>query len=116
MSRTKTSQDARADVFTVIAHPVRRELLSQLTEGKYSVKELAEPFDITRSAISQHLSILLDSGLVAAEQSGREHTFALRPEGLFEVYRWLGQFERFWPEKLDELAQFLDGAESEEST
>lgn len=106
--RTKTSSDARADVFTVIAHPVRRQLLSKLTEGEFSVKELAEPFDISRSAISQHLSVLLDSGLVNAEQRGREHTFALQPDGLLEVYSWISQFEELWPVKLDALGDYLD--------
>ncbi|MBZ0290727.1 MAG: metalloregulator ArsR/SmtB family transcription factor [Anaerolineae bacterium] len=96
------------NVFTVIAHPVRREILSALAHGDVTVTELAKPFEISRSAISQHLNVLLDSGLVAVEKRGREHYYRLRPENLNEVYRWIKQFEHFWNEKLDALEAYLD--------
>jgi DNA-binding transcriptional ArsR family regulator len=100
------------DVFTVIAHPVRRQILSVLGGGDVTVTGLtdgvAKPFEISRSAISQHLSILLDSGLVSVEKRGREHYYQLRPENLNEVFRWIRQFEHFWSEKLDALEAYLD--------
>jgi DNA-binding transcriptional ArsR family regulator len=96
------------DVFTVIAHPVRRQILSALARGDVTVTGLAEPFEISRSAISQHLSILQDSGLVTVKKQGREHFYRLRPENLNEVYRWIRQFEHFWSEKLDALEAYLD--------
>lgn len=96
------------DVFTVIAHPVRRQILVALAREDMTVTALADPFEISRSAISHHLGILLDSGLVSVEKQGREHYFQLRPDYLNEVYRWIRQFEHFWSEKLDALEAYLD--------
>src|SRR5687768_5984578 len=77
------------DVFTAIAHPVRRKILHSLLGSSLTVTDLAEPFvvsgAISRSAVSQHLTVLLDSGLVAVEKRGREHFYRLRPENLNEV-------------------------------
>jgi DNA-binding transcriptional ArsR family regulator len=104
----KTIGQMDTNVFTVIAHPVRREILSALAHGDGTVTDLAEPFRISRSAISQHLAILLESGLVDVEKRGREHYYQLRPENLSDVYRWIKQFEHFWTEKLDALESYLD--------
>ncbi len=112
MSATrKTTQ--QVDVFTAVAHPVRRQLLDLLARGEHTVTALAEPFaaepfQISRPAISQHLSILLDSGLVAKQKRGREQYYHLRPDNLNEIFRWIKQYEQFWPEKLDALGSFLD--------
>lgn len=96
------------DVFTVIAHPVRRQILTALAQDDKTVSDLADPFKISRSAISHHLAILLDSNLVSVEKQGREHYYQLRPDNLNEVYRWIRQFEHFWSEKLDALEAYLD--------
>ena len=112
----KTIGQMDASVFTVIAHPVRRQILSALAQGDVTVTELAKPFEISRSAISQHLTNLLESGLVAVEKRGREHYYRLRPENLNEVYRWIRQFEHFWTEKLDALEAYLDEEEPPDET
>ena len=104
----KTTGQMDINIFAVIAHPVRRQILSQLAHGDVTVSDLAEPFKISRSAISQHLTILLESGLVAVDKRGREHYYQLRPENLNEVYRWIKQFEHFWTGKLDSLQAYLD--------
>ena len=108
MPITKTSQNAQADVFTAIAHPVRRRILDTLLSGDVSVTQLAEPFDISRSAISQHLSILLETELVIREKRGRENYYRLRPDNLNEVHQWISQYEQFWSNKLDALGAYLD--------
>jgi DNA-binding transcriptional ArsR family regulator len=113
-STRKTSQHVDADVFTAIAHPVRRTILSKLLQGEMAARDLAEPFDITRSAISQHLGILVESGLVVREKRGREQVYQLRPENLNEVHRWINQFERFWPERLDALEALLEAMPDDE--
>jgi DNA-binding transcriptional ArsR family regulator len=110
--KTKTIQHADEDVFTAIAHPLRRRILETLVRGDRNVNQLAEPFGVTRSAVSQHLGILLDAGLVARQRRGREQRYHLRIANFYELQRWLGYFERFWPEKLDRLSAYLDSTES----
>jgi DNA-binding transcriptional ArsR family regulator len=104
----KTVQHAEADVFTAIAHPVRRQLLDLLIASDQPVKRLAESFDTSRPAISQHLRILLDAGLVAERRAGRERRYRLRPERLQEVEDWLRQYERFWRQRLGALGEYLE--------
>jgi DNA-binding transcriptional ArsR family regulator len=104
----KTDAHVESDVFAAIAHPVRRQILNSLVRRDLTVTDIAEPFEISRSAISQHLSILLDSGLVAVEKRGREHFYRLRPDNLNEVYRWIKQFEHFWLGRLDALEAYLE--------
>lgn len=111
-SARKTSQSADADVFTAIAHPVRRRILELLADQEQNVLSLAQPFaaEISRSAISQHLKVLQDSGLVEVRKQGREHLYRLEVENLNEVYRWIKQYERLWTQKLDALGEFLENA------
>ncbi|MBL8131787.1 MAG: winged helix-turn-helix transcriptional regulator [Anaerolineae bacterium] len=112
-SARKTSQQADADVFTAIAHPVRRRILELLADQEQNVMSLSQPFaaEISRSAISQHLKILQDSGLVEVRKQGREHLYRLEVENLNEVYRWIQQYERFWTLKLDALGEYLENAD-----
>ncbi len=104
---SKSAQHANTDVFTAIAHPVRREILHQLSETDLTVKHLAGKFKITRPAISQHLAVLLEVGLVSMQETGRENVYHLEPERLQEVEAWVRQYERFWTKKLDKLGDYL---------
>lgn len=104
----KTVQNAGADVFTAIAHPVRRQLLDMLSEGDQSVSQLSEPFAMSRPAISQHLRILLDVGLVSEQRQGRERRYRLHSERLFEVQRWLHTYQHFWTNRLKALGDYLE--------
>lgn len=97
-----------SDVFIAIAHPVRRQILDQLVNQDLSTSNIAKPFDISRSAVSQHLGILVESGLVTRERQGREQMYHLEPEALREVYLWVQRYEQFWTEKLDNLGTLLD--------
>lgn len=85
------------DVFAAIAHPVRRELLERLGEGELPVSRLAEPFRavMSRPAISQHLDVLLDAGLVSERKEGRERLFRLNTVPLREVSEWVRQVARY---------------------
>ena len=102
---------AAADAFTALAHPVRRRVLDLLAEGERSAGELSAGFAISRPAVSQHLRILLDAGLVASRHSGREHVYRLRPEGMRQVDDWLGHYRRFWDGRLERLERYLDTEE-----
>ena len=112
--RRKTVQQIKADVFVAIAHPVRREILQLLAEQEQTVTNLTEPFDMTQSAISQHLSILLESGLVSKEKRGRKHYYQIRPENLNQVREWVNYFEHLWLQKLDALETLLDEKAAEQ--
>lgn len=100
-----TTPDA---VFGALANPIRRELLARLRAGPKPVKALAEGFGVGRPAISEHLRVLLDAGLVAEEPRGRERYYHLDAMPLRVVGAWLGQYERFWTTKLMDLSTLLD--------
>ena len=99
---------APPDVFEAIAHPVRRGLLDQLAQGERSVNTLAAPYAMSRPAISQHLFVLRQAGLVAERRVGRARVYRLQPQGLREVRDWLAAYEHFWREKLQSLRAYLE--------
>lgn len=112
---THTPSGMPPDVFAAISDPTRRRLLDLLGEGPRPVNELARPFAMTRPAISQHLRILRDAGLVRMRRTGRQHHYRLQARRLREVYDWVSHYERFWKEKLKSLGKYLDRqAEREE--
>lgn len=101
-------QPANADVFTAIADPTRRSLLEHLCQGEQPVKQLAEPFEMSMPAISQHLSILCDVGLVSQRRAGRQRFYRLNPEPLKQVSEWVAYYEQFWQNKLTALGEYLE--------
>ena len=110
---TKTSQQAATDAFTAIAHPARRQILDLLAGGEKSVLSIAKPFSVkpfkmSRPAVSQHLRILRDVGLVEVNRVGREQRYRLRSEPLETVYDWVAHYTKFWEEKLDNLGKYLE--------
>ncbi len=106
MDRTLVRQSD--DVFRAIADPTRRDLLGLLAETEQPVNRLAEPFAMSRPAISQHLRILRDAGLVAERKVGRERFYRLEATPLRAVSEWAAQYERFWHERLDALGTYLE--------
>ncbi|GAB5490665.1 MAG: metalloregulator ArsR/SmtB family transcription factor [Phototrophicaceae bacterium] len=106
-NHNKSSQHANADVFTAIAHPVRRQILDCLRKEDATVSSLASQFEVSRPAVSQHLAILLDVGLVTSEKQGRHNHYHLEPDKLEEIDAWVRHYRRFWGNKLDALDDFL---------
>ncbi|WP_250125869.1 metalloregulator ArsR/SmtB family transcription factor [Chroococcidiopsis sp. CCMEE 29] len=99
---------ASADIFQAIADPTRRALLDRLRDGEQPVKQLAEPFEMSLPAISQHLQVLCEAGLVTQRRAGRQRLYQLNPEPLKQVSEWVSHYEQFWQEKLDALAEYLE--------
>ena len=98
-----------ADVYTAIGDPTRRALLRRMAdEGEKSVTELLEPFSISQPAISKHLRILRDAGLVRRRKEGRMRLYEADASGLRQVHDWVSHFERYWDETLDALGGYLD--------
>ncbi|MBC8352315.1 MAG: winged helix-turn-helix transcriptional regulator [Planctomycetes bacterium] len=98
-----------ADVFSAIADQTRRALLLRLAkDGERSVTELLEPFSISQPAVSKHLRILREVGLVRSRKEGRERLYEIEPVLLRDVFDWVSQFEKYWDDKLDALGEYLD--------
>jgi len=98
----------RRDVFQAIADPTRREIIGLLAHKSLTLNGVAENFEISRPAISKHIKILTECGLVIIKQQGRERFCAVDFNRLKEVAEWVTQYRRFWNEKLDALGSFLD--------
>jgi DNA-binding transcriptional ArsR family regulator len=96
------------ELFLALANPVRRELLGLLTDGPLRAGTLAAHFELSRPAVSEHLQVLRQAGLVRDEQSGRERYYYLTAEPLAEVGEWLHPFERFWRTRLRALADVAE--------
>ncbi|HWE65995.1 MAG TPA: metalloregulator ArsR/SmtB family transcription factor [Acidimicrobiales bacterium] len=102
------NQSATLDpVFRALSDPTRREMLEQLSQGPASVSQLAQPLDMTLSAVVQHLAILESSGLVCSEKVGRVRTCRLQSVPMRSAETWFaGQRER-WERRLDRLGELL---------
>jgi len=96
-----------SDVFGAISHPARRQMLDLLAESDRSVNSLAGHFEMSRPAVSQHLRVLLNAGLVTEQRHGRERRYHFVPERLAPVRTWLAHYERFWDDRLLRLQKLL---------
>lgn len=93
--------------FAALADPTRRQIISALREGPQDVSTLARPFPMSRPAVSKHLSILLDAGLVEVEKVGRRRLYRLRPEAFTAMRVWLEQASRAWDEALERFRRYV---------
>lgn len=100
-------QDKLSLAFAALADPTRRALLQRLSEGEASVSELAEPFAISLPAISRHLKVLENSGLIARARNAQSRPAKIKPEALRDATRWLDQYRRFWDASFDRLDDYL---------
>ena len=101
------STDQLSATFAALADPTRRAILERLAEGDTSVTELAEPFDMSLPAISKHLRVLREVGLVRDRKAGKQRLYGLDARGLRPVHEWTGGFERFWNESFDRLDTYV---------
>lgn len=101
------------DAYRAIAAPSRRVILDLLQERDRSVGELVDCVDMSQPAVSQHLRVLYEVGLVQYRREGRSRIYQLNAAPLREVYDWLGHYERFWREKLDALGEYLEETHDE---
>jgi DNA-binding transcriptional ArsR family regulator len=96
-----------SDAFGVLAHPLRREIIVELADGEKAVRDLAERLPVSRPAVSQHLRLMLDLGIVSQESVGRQSIYRLNPDGLDEVRRWMTSLDTMWAEAMQRLARHL---------
>src|SRR5687768_10486583 len=104
-------KESRADldaVFAALAHPIRRAIVARLAEGECSVSDLAAPHDVSLPAVSRHLRVLEDAGLLEQTPDGRVRRCALRAQPLSAAFGWIVQYRLFWEDTLDALAHHLE--------
>ncbi len=99
--------DKLSATLSALADPTRRGLLARLATGEATVKELAEPYDMSLAAVSKHLKVLEGAGLISRGKDAQYRPCRLEPGPLREVDGWLENYRRFWEESLDQLEVYL---------
>lgn len=100
--------EARRDVFQAIADPTRRDIINLLAAKPQNLNAIADNFDVTRQAISLHVKILNECGLIIIREEGRERYCEVQLERLREVHAWTEQYRAFWTTKLRALKNFVE--------
>jgi DNA-binding transcriptional ArsR family regulator len=101
----------RRDVFQAIADPTRREIINMLAQRPLNLNSVASQFDVSRPAISKHIKILTECGLITVRHEGRERYCEARLDQLNAVSDWVEQYRKFWSVKLDSLEEYLGSLE-----
>lgn len=99
--------EARRDVFQAIADPTRRTIIDKLAHESLNLNTLAEGFNMSRQAITLHVKILEECGLVSVRQQGRERICEAKLDQLAEISVWIEQYRTFWEQRLDRLEKYL---------
>ncbi len=98
----------RRDVFQAIADPTRREIINLIAHQTLTPNGVADSFDVSRQAISKHIKILTECGLIVISPQGRERYCYLQPKALDEVDDWLADFRKIWENRFDRLDTLLE--------
>ena len=99
--------DTLSQTFSALADPTRRAILARLASGAATVGELAEPFDMSLPAVSRHLKVLTDAGLIQRHTEAQWRRCELRGEGMRAAAGWIEFYRKFWEESFDRLDAFL---------
>ena len=99
------------DTFTALSDPTRRRIIESLAAGETSFGDLADKFDMSRPAVSQHLKALREAGIVTARADAQRRIYRLTEHGLDDVEAWLGKVRQFWNKRLERLEKLLEDAE-----
>ncbi len=98
----------RRDVFQAIADPTRRDIIGLIATGPQTPGALADSFDVSRQAISKHIKILTECGLIVVREEGRERYCEAKLDKLSEVSTWVQQYQKYWELKFNALETYLD--------
>jgi len=104
---------ARRDVYQAIADPTRRAIINMIASQPHNVNSIAENFDMSRQAISLHIQILTDCGLIVIKQQGRDRFCEAQLDKLSEVSVWVDQYRQHWESKLDALESYIEQLKKE---
>ncbi|HTI10370.1 MAG TPA: metalloregulator ArsR/SmtB family transcription factor [Puia sp.] len=104
--------DTRRDVFQAIADPTRRKIINMIADNPQHLNAIAENFDVSRQAISLHIKILTECGLIDIKQQGRQRYCSIQPQKLSEVADWIEPFRKMWEGHLDRLGKVMKEREA----
>lgn len=109
-----SAADPLSSTFAALADPTRRAILARLALGETSVKELAEPFEMTQPAVTKHLKVLESAGLITRSRHAQWRPCKLEAAPLHEVSDWIERYRRFWEESFDRLETYLEEVQAKE--
>lgn len=109
-----TALDPLSTTLSALADPTRRAILARLSQGETSVTELAEPFEMTQPAVTKHLKVLENAGLITRSRQAQWRPCKLAPAPLRDVSEWLEQYRKFWEESFDRLESYLEELKAKE--
>jgi len=96
------------DVFSALAHPLRREIVARLSRGPATVGEVTHDFAVSKPTVSRHLRMLEEAGVVSRVIDGRSHRLALRPQALAEASDWIDRQRERWERLFDVVGEYLE--------
>ena len=102
--------------FAALSDPIRRGILERLARGEATAGELAAPYDVSLPAISRHLRVLEQAGLLARRKTGRIHRCRLNAESMRQAAEWMARYQRFWGQQFDALDQHLSATQQEKTS
>ena len=105
--------DRLSTTFAALADPTRRAIIARLAMGETTVNELAKPFDMSGPAISKHLKVLENAGLITRGREAQWRPCRIEPKALKVVDDWLDRYRQFWEERLDRLEEYLNTLQAE---
>jgi DNA-binding transcriptional ArsR family regulator len=108
--------DVRRDVFQAIADPTRRQIIEMVARKPLNLNTIAENFDVSRQAVSLHVKILTECGLIVIKQQGRERYCEAKLDKLNEVSQWVDYCRQFWTEKFSSLDKYLNKVQANKKT
>ncbi|MGC9941579.1 MAG: metalloregulator ArsR/SmtB family transcription factor [Verrucomicrobiota bacterium] len=100
--------------FAALSDPTRRRILEHLAVGDRCVTDLAQPYSMSLPAVSKHLRILENAGLVSRRRCGRVHTLKLEAKPMQQAQQWIEEYRRFWEESFDRLDEYLKKLQTQE--
>ena len=101
------SSDSLTKTFTALSDPTRRAILAKLAKGDATVKDLAKPFNISAPAITKHLKVLENAGLISRSKDAQWRPCKIEPEALKDVSDWVSEYTKIWEERFDRLDEYL---------
>ena len=110
----RSDDDNLSQTFAALANSTRRAILARLAEGDATVKELAEPFNMTLPAISQHIKVLERAGLITQGQKAQYRPCTIDVTPLEEIFKWTEQYRHIWEDRFDRMDDYINQLKNEE--